>query len=196
MKDSLKFSCCERTSARTILSDLIPLQMANGQTPTTVYDPCTGARENKFNKTTAAREYAWNFKIFPTFPSLWGTGIRFHTEQASASSTLYQITFLHPGSRSFVFSGSCENSSGAVAAVKDRIYKRSSMLSVTTATGRPLPEPPALGWWVTRGQRLHPALPQVPNAASQAMKGCRVRQTPATGTREGSELKQRLERHP
>lgn len=33
MKDSLKFPCCEHTSTRTILSDLIPLRTAGCQPP-------------------------------------------------------------------------------------------------------------------------------------------------------------------
>lgn len=110
---------------------------------------------------------------------------------------LVSDNLLHPGSRSFVFSGSCENSSGAVAAVKDRIYKRSAMLPVTRATGQPSPAPGPAGWWVTRGQWLRPALPQVPNAPGRERgKGCSLEQTPGKGTWEGSRLKQQLERHP
>lgn len=116
--------------------------MANGQTPTTVYDPCTRARENKFNKTIAAREYAWNFKIFPTFPSLWGRGIRFHTEQASASSTLYQITFYIPAPGVL--------SSLGVVKIPPVQWLRSKIAFTSErdaagnhSNGAPLPEPPA-----------------------------------------------------
>lgn len=54
---------------------------------------------------------------------------------------LVSDNLLHPNSRSFVFSRSCENSSGAVATVKDRIYKRSAMPLVTTVTGHPQAPP-------------------------------------------------------
>lgn len=84
---------------------------------------------------------------------------------------LVSDNLLHPGSRSFVFSGSCENSSGAVAAVKDRIYKRSAMLPVSTATG------PRRGWWVTRDKD---------SGGSPARNGAAVG-TPAS-PRDGSRL--------